>query len=352
MNDKKEYIYEYNAIRLIATILVVLGHSAYTTMQTKYGGLIVDVQYSRYQQIILAIVRLIYSFHMPLFIFLAGALYENGVDKGKWKSFGSFVNAKSKRLLIPFAGVMFFWVLPIKLISGYYNGSASVAKDMMLGQIIYFDNCHLWYVVSLFWIFVFAWIIDKYVAQMIKPFVLLVLYSLSMLMPVNFLGLQKAFSYLIYFFIGKLYEKKRTKIYEIQKYIRVLMIAGVLFFAISIYYIYLSIFKNNYLIYSIVALGGIGISVLISLLLKKINFEINSCFVSRTVLDNSYGIYLFADPVNYLVLSFLLKTNCVTIYESGIGCIAIFMFRAIFSSVIAILLQKVLYKIKYIGKKA
>lgn len=36
---KTNRIYEYDALRLLATMLVVMGHSAYTTMKTEWGGI-------------------------------------------------------------------------------------------------------------------------------------------------------------------------------------------------------------------------------------------------------------------------------------------------------------------------
>lgn len=66
-------IYEYDAIRLIATVLVVIGYSVYTTIITQYGGIIVETEYGSIQNNLQLLVCLIYSFHMPLFIALSGA---------------------------------------------------------------------------------------------------------------------------------------------------------------------------------------------------------------------------------------------------------------------------------------
>ena len=59
----------------IGTVLVVMGHSAYTTMLTETGGIEINVEYAKMQSFILLFVRLIYSFHMPLFVTLSGALF-------------------------------------------------------------------------------------------------------------------------------------------------------------------------------------------------------------------------------------------------------------------------------------
>lgn len=342
MNNKNSKIYEYDAIRFIATILVVVGHSAYTTMQTKYGGLLIEIQYSSVQQILLLIVRLIYSFHMPLFIFLAGSLYEIGVKNGKWVSVKELVKAKALRLLVPFVLVTLFWLLPLKYFSGYYSLSESVIKDMFLGQIIFFDNCHLWYIVSLFWIFLITWIIDRSTQHnSIKLLLIIILFGTSLIMPNNFLGVKKAFCYLIYFFYGRIYERKRTGIYRSEKKLKIYLSVCVLIFSIGIYAVYFVKFKNNNIVYEVVGLGGINITLLFVLWLKKVSFRLDT-FFPREIIRNSFEIYLFADPVNYVILSILILINGTNIYESGIGCLGMFVFRAFFSTCVALLVKKMI----------
>ena len=76
---RRETIYDW--VRLIATIFVVVGHSAYLTMQTTYGG----VEYILPQNLsivynfkIMDFFRYlsgwVYTFHMPLFFMLSGAV--------------------------------------------------------------------------------------------------------------------------------------------------------------------------------------------------------------------------------------------------------------------------------------
>ena len=269
-------------------------------MQTAYGGIVINVQYSEVQQLILLIVRLIYSFHMPLFIFLAGALYEMGRKGGKWESFFVFIITKARRLLFPFVSVTIFWLLPIKYFSGYYSVTNSIIKDMLLGQVVYFENCHLWYVVSLFWIFQISWIMDKFLSRRFKVAAIIGLFCIALLIPVNFLGFKKAFSYLVYFYAGKLYERKSTMFSKIDFRSRKLIISGICFYTIFIYGIYLFLFRNNDIVYSFVAFAGIGMMLLLSYLLKRKSFNMGAC-LPKIILKNSYGIYLFADPVNYLI---------------------------------------------------
>ena len=52
----------------------------------------------------------IYTFHMPIFISLAGAVY----SLHKYNSLSELVHSKIKRLIIPLLFVFLFWNLPIK----------------------------------------------------------------------------------------------------------------------------------------------------------------------------------------------------------------------------------------------
>lgn len=71
----------YDWIRLLATLFVVLGHSAYLEIKTTYGMVDYDLPLSlapAYNGILLSFFRLlsswVYGFHMPLFFFLSGSV--------------------------------------------------------------------------------------------------------------------------------------------------------------------------------------------------------------------------------------------------------------------------------------
>lgn len=98
----------------------------------------------------------IYIFHMPLFIALSGALYKKSLDKGRYSTFVELLNKKSKSLLIPFGAVTVLYSVPIKFISGYFNQSNDIVKDIFVGQILIQGNTHLWYLLTLFAIFIIA----------------------------------------------------------------------------------------------------------------------------------------------------------------------------------------------------
>ena len=64
---KKEEIKEYSVLRVLAMVLVVIGHC-----QTFYiGNIQFDVPKTTMYYIVEKIVEIIYKFHMPLFFFFS-----------------------------------------------------------------------------------------------------------------------------------------------------------------------------------------------------------------------------------------------------------------------------------------
>lgn len=97
------------------------------------------------------ITKTIYLFHMPLFIAISGMLFSKSIKKTI--NFQSIFLKKLNRLILPFVAVCIFYSIPIKFLTGYWNSSDSLFKDVFIGQLLLFGNNHLWYVVSLFWMF-------------------------------------------------------------------------------------------------------------------------------------------------------------------------------------------------------
>jgi len=104
-NLKSRFISEYDCLRVVTTILVVLGHCTYFRIITDYGG----VDYSVYAtdgcialRCFQIITGFLYLFHMPLFMALSGALFFKTIEKKKYKGFVEIVNDKGKRLWLPF----------------------------------------------------------------------------------------------------------------------------------------------------------------------------------------------------------------------------------------------------------
>ncbi|MDE6409585.1 MAG: acyltransferase family protein [Muribaculaceae bacterium] len=89
--SRRNYLKFIGYLQVIGIILVVLGHSFHEYPDAHHG-------YS------LLVVRMIYSFHMPLFIFISGFLlyYVGFLGKERKQTPGIYIYQKIKRLIIPY----------------------------------------------------------------------------------------------------------------------------------------------------------------------------------------------------------------------------------------------------------
>ena len=132
-------------LKVFATLLVVLGH-----VGVFYSGL--GVLEFPEQPGIKIMTWLVYSFHMPLFFFISGVIYGICIGKGKYGDVRIFVGKKVKRLLVPYL----FWgivvVTPVMELLGFTEDGVGryVVGGILLGR----NNRHLWYLLSLFCMFV------------------------------------------------------------------------------------------------------------------------------------------------------------------------------------------------------
>lgn len=120
-------------------LLVVVGHVALTdcTFESKY-----PISFNLY--------RIIYSFHMPLFIFISGwLLYYTSIAKNR--SYKEVIKSKIKRLLIPFYFFTCLTVL-IKIILAQFVKRQVDINELINTFVLYSSNPlkELWFIVVLF----------------------------------------------------------------------------------------------------------------------------------------------------------------------------------------------------------
>ena len=208
--EKAKHIAWIDDARTLTMLLVIMGHCTYTNLMTNYGGIcyfdgINPHDYSIMAKLIGILVGFIYTFHMPLFMMLSGACF--GLTIGKVNGVQSLAKNKARRLMLPFLFTTLLLTLPLKYFGGYYDDSSNVLQDMFLGQVLLLGNSHLWFIASLFWIFLFYYILYKKGITDSKYFLIsLVVPTLVGTYLVNkgfeFLGLVGAIKHLLYFAIG------------------------------------------------------------------------------------------------------------------------------------------------------
>ncbi|MCQ2289869.1 MAG: acyltransferase [Muribaculaceae bacterium] len=146
---------------------------------------------------------IIYSFHMPLFLFASGLVYHYTLNKKQ--SFTSFIGKKLKRLAVPYL-ITSAIIITIKLAS---QGNAQVDNPVSLYSFIemfYLPSAgyFLWFVWVLMLMFVIIWFAKSKTSRTILFLISIALYYI----PVNFpeiFCLRQSKVMMIYFMAGVMF---------------------------------------------------------------------------------------------------------------------------------------------------
>lgn len=96
--------------------------------------------------------RVIYSFHMPLFMFASGYIY---IATKKEMTYITFIKKKVKRLLIPYLTTSII-VIGIKLLTQSHMSVDNPVELFSFVRIFYYPEAgyFLWFIWALWWMFV------------------------------------------------------------------------------------------------------------------------------------------------------------------------------------------------------
>ena len=138
---------DYTIIKVITTILVVIAHI--TRFYSMGGGAIK----MKYNFLLHYITSFVYSFHMPLFICVSGAIFSFCINnKKKYSDFRLFIIKKWKRSMVPYFLIGIFYVMPVMctLKITNLNPINYIKENIILSK----DARHLWFLWTLFFIFI------------------------------------------------------------------------------------------------------------------------------------------------------------------------------------------------------
>lgn len=347
MNERK--IEEYTVLRGMVTALVVIGHSIVIKSITEYGGYDYSVIGSTNRlclKLFMILHDIIYSFHMPLFMALSGALFYRTNNK---KNLKKLIVNKGQRLIYPFIIICLLWSFPLKYISGYWDHSNSVVRDFAVGQLLIQGNTHLWYLITLFWIFIVAFILEKTNSnKVLKMLLLFFLYALSDFVSIKMISY--IMKYLVWFFVGFYFESKRkhinTKINN--KLVIKMSCAFFLLFIINRYLmtgelLVIYIFRKCF----DVCITAMGCFVVYSIALKISKLS-NSKILSdiRAFSEYSFGVYLYSDGLGYLILKIADILSKSFFYGTWYGYIILFFLRTIGSTAGALWIAQIMKRCK------
>lgn len=279
-------------------MLVIMGHSALLKISA-YGG---GVDYSNLWPSKYIHVGWIYSFHMPFFVFIAGMSYGCSPFRG---ARGSYLWKKFKRLMIPYLFVSLFWLVPIRLLVGYYNPINF--RDILVNGILLGKNSGpLWFLMMLFFLFVFLILFAIDAGRLrwwVWPLAVL-LYWYSGACGTSVSWLNKFCELFVFFLLGFVFIQKNIPDY-LRNLVPLQMLVAVLSFGVL--WMVLLMARDHVFVLAIkrgmmaaAALSAITVLMIISEGLSRLTG------VAEKTLDRldelSLGLYLVHDPLNYLFL--------------------------------------------------
>ena len=235
--------------------------------------------------------KIIYSFHMPLFVFLSGYLFF--INKEKVSSAFDYIKKRTKRLLLPFFVAGFLYVLPMICIINPLEKSYLFYYQQFLNL----KSCwHLWFLPMLYIVTViFTLIIFKF-KNYSKKWLLLILIALNL---INISGPQSCIysvpKYLIYFYMGCLAVEYKDLLLKIisKSFLGILF----LFFILEIL---LYFYPRISLLILLVAV--LAISILYYISIKISEKKAKTGLVAGFLSENLFMVYILHEPIMALIL--------------------------------------------------
>lgn len=139
-------------LQVIGIILVVLGHSFHEYPDGVMGHSLLAY-------------RMLYSFHMPLFMFISGFLMvytAKATSEKTAASISKFVRKKIERLLLPFVVLTVITFVPRAMMSGMADDVFELSASSFLRAFIYSENIpipYFWFLQASFILLVFNYIV-------------------------------------------------------------------------------------------------------------------------------------------------------------------------------------------------
>lgn len=240
------------------------------------------------------------TFHMPLFFLISGAVYYTCKrEYGKYENECSFIKNKGKRLIIPYIGISII-LFCILYYVGDYNGNIFIYyfKNVLLANQVK----HLWFLVALFLIFIsfnhFEKVINKH--QILTLAICTILYYVSSYLPWT-LQLHSFGHYIIFFFCGYVFQAKSRiikNILENKLTFYVLFLMHILSYTIVLKTTFAPyLFHTTSILCSII---GCAMAISFNMIITK-KWGLTSSKVLQVLVRNCFAIYLFHDPIIYLI---------------------------------------------------
>ena len=331
-NQSKDYLLDL--LRIIATLLVVFGHCSFyqitvnSVMGVDWTSSIVDQ--TRFIALMNRLTALVYSCHMELFMFLSGMVFGYCLLNNKYPEFGKMARGKAGRLLVPYLTVTFLYNVPILVATSYIRGSNGKELIENIGlYFVGFGKNHLWYLPALFVITLLCYGLHRLVSRarrsaLIDWAVIICLLAIRSVFSYNIwegLYLDRIVEYFVWFDLGRVLYGYREPLNRRIGSAKALLAAGTAAAWLAAFNMHS---KTPLAVFEVfAALAGIAFWYVIALCGANV-FSGKS--ITKLLSAKSMAIYLYGVPINYVVVTVLLKIR-PSIIMSEAGSAALFFAR-------------------------
>jgi len=329
---------EYTVLRCILILLVVYGHCTMMGygLTGIWGGYSFDFGLRSVGDSSVVLLcaqfsqKFVYQFHMAAFIALSGALFRHSLARGRYPSFGALFKDKGLKLMVPYFVITLFYEFPIKYFTGYFNHISMHIRDATFwGLLMLRGNNYLWYLEALFLIFLFVYLLEKYVkvGYFAKFAIMLAVFLLRLVISIP---LGKYFSLVypamengLWFYLGFLFAPHRESCnavilkHRLVPWMALVVLLGttvlkmisegpaqriVLGTSVGQFLLLFSTLLGMYMVYAF------------ALMLSQ-SARVRTSRIVQTISRDGLGIYIYSEPLNGLI-TFL----AVSIF--GVGLLA------------------------------
>lgn len=323
MKQKKGKILIHVAIlKVLAALLVVLGHSSHIYVDGWVYSSKIDSKFFWF------LTHYIYSFHMPLFVFITGYVYYyTKVELHKYNKLEILTRNKFMRLLIPYYLVGIFYLIPIRTLLGHYKGYGFLTV-IFKGIILAKFSGNLWFLWMIFNVFVLFYIMEKRIKS--NNTIINFCFMFVMFIAGNFLLKRDRLSifqipniliYFIYFYCGYIFRQHQKSIKSMfTKYkhlgLSVFILHLVLFFILNSVGHTIPQTTNNFKLELFMDCFGLitAVSSIIFYYYLSVVFERKYPAIMNNRLFNilqkyNFKIYLFHYPIIFIILYFIADSS-------------------------------------------
>lgn len=285
----------YDLAKIFATILVVLGHAA--VFYSPEGAMVP----ARESAFLCGLATYIYSFHMPLFVLTAGAVWGYCVRQGKYRENGPFLRGKLRRLGVPYLAFGLLLVAPVVVFCGYTE--QSFLRYCIHGILLGYDARHLWYLLVLLLLFLSTLVMKPLVHK--NPLwalpVCVALFLIANHAPLIF-KLRTACKYALFFYLGVCADRYYQPLEMLAKKLRYCVPLLFLLLAGS------TLWNPNFITETAYTLLGLAASLTLAANLTA-NDSLQRSYCYQLLKRDGFGLYLIHAMVIYLLFYWLGGTD-------------------------------------------